>query len=136
MRVISIQTPIRDTMQFREQNAACATHLRRVFVDALPKDAHTPEASKPAQAILRLNRLFDIEAELEGLSPDQKKKGRLIREKPLLEAFWSWAEKKITARDSSITWKTGTVRSEIHWQRLAVIFYTLFYLTLTFFLLL
>ena len=25
--------------------------------------------------------------------PDQKKKERLIREKPLLEAFWSWAEK-------------------------------------------
>ena len=25
--------------------------------------------------------------------PDQKKKERLIREKPLLEAFWAWAEK-------------------------------------------
>ena len=71
----------------------CYTHLRRAFVDALPKDVHTPEASKPAEAILRLNKLFDIEAELEGLSADQKKKERLIREKPLLEAFWSWAEK-------------------------------------------
>ena len=71
----------------------CYTHLHRAFVDALPKDVHTPEASKPAEAILRLNKLFDIEAELEGLSADQKKKERLIREKPLLEAFWSWAEK-------------------------------------------
>lgn len=30
---------------------------------------------------------------VEALPPDQKKKERLIREKPLLEAFWSWAEK-------------------------------------------
>lgn len=71
----------------------CYTHLRRAFVDALPKNIHTPEASKPAEAILRLNQLFDIEAELETLSPDQKKKERLILEKPLLEDFWSWAEK-------------------------------------------
>ena len=73
----------------------CYTHLRRAFVDALPKDIHTPEASKPAEAILRLNQLFNIESELEALSPDQKKKERLIREKPLLEAFWSWAEKSV-----------------------------------------
>lgn len=71
----------------------CYTHLRRAFVDALPKDIHNPEASKPAEAILRLNQLFNIESELEALPPDQKKKERLIREKPLLEAFWSWAEK-------------------------------------------
>ena len=71
----------------------CYTHLRRAFVDALPKDIHTPEASKPAEAILRLNQFFNIESELEALPPDQKKKERLIREKPLLEAFWSWAEK-------------------------------------------
>src|SRR5699024_7429085 len=73
----------------------CYTHLRRAFVDALPKDIYTPEASKPAEAILRLNQLFNIESELEALSPDQKKKERLIREKPLLEAFWSWAEKSV-----------------------------------------
>ena len=71
----------------------CYTHLRRAFVVALPKDIHTPEASKPAEAILRLNELFGIESELEALSPDQKKKERLIREKPLLDAFWSWTEK-------------------------------------------
>lgn len=30
---------------------------------------------------------------VDALPPDQKKKERLIREKPLLETFWSWAEK-------------------------------------------
>lgn len=71
----------------------CCTHLRRAFVDALPKDVHDPKASKPAEAILRLNKLFEIEGELESLSPEQKKKERLIREKQHLEDFWSWAEK-------------------------------------------
>ena len=61
----------------------------RAFVDALLKDINTPEASKPAESILRLNELFGIESELEALSPDQKEKERLIREKPLLEAFGS-----------------------------------------------
>ena len=61
-------------------------------MDALPKDIHDPEASKPAEAVLRLNKLFEIEKELDGLPPEQKKKERLNREKPLLEAFWSWAE--------------------------------------------
>ena len=70
----------------------CYTHLRRAFVDALPKDIHSPEASKPAEAVLRLNKLFEMEKELDGLPPEQKKKERLNRERPLLEAFWSWAE--------------------------------------------
>ena len=70
----------------------CYTHLRRAFVDALPKDIHGPEASKPAEAVLQLNKLFEIEKELDALPPEQRKKERLTREKPLLEAFWSWAE--------------------------------------------
>ena len=61
-------------------------------MDALPKDLHGTEASKPAEAVVRLNKLFEIEKELEGLDPEQKKKERIDREKPLLEAFWSWAE--------------------------------------------
>ena len=67
-------------------------HLRRAFADVLPNDIRAPEASKPAEELLRLNQLFNIESKLEGLSPDQKKKERLIREKPLLETFGSWAE--------------------------------------------
>ena len=70
----------------------CYPHLRRAFVDALPKDIHDPKASKPAEAVVRLNELFEIEKELDGLPPEQKKKERMNRERPLLEAFWSWAE--------------------------------------------
>jgi len=39
------------------------SYLRRAFVDALPKDIHGPEASKPAEAVLRLNKLFKMKKE-------------------------------------------------------------------------
>lgn len=71
----------------------CYTHLRRAFVDALPKDVHDPAATKPAEAILRLNKLFAIEEELADLTPEERKRQRIIREKKHLEDFWSWAEK-------------------------------------------
>ncbi len=36
----------------------CYIHLRRAFVDALPKDIHDPKDSRSAQALLRGNKLF------------------------------------------------------------------------------
>ncbi len=71
----------------------CWIHLRRYFVDALPKDVNSPEATIPAQAIHYINQLFEVEKDLESLSPDERKEQRLIQEKPVLEAFWVWAEK-------------------------------------------
>ncbi len=71
----------------------CYTHLRRAFVDALPKDVHDSSATKPAEAILRLNKIFAIEEELTSLTPEDRKNQRIIREKKHLEDFWSWAEK-------------------------------------------
>ena len=65
----------------------CWTHLRRYFVDALPKDINSSEMTLPAQAIEYINKLFDIETKLEVLSPEGRKEQRLIQEKPLLDAF-------------------------------------------------
>ena len=81
-----------DALGLKLSGAAMSNWLLAVFRDWL-SDVHTPEASKPAEGVFRLNQLFDLEAQLDGLPPGQKKKERLIREKPLLEAFWSWAEK-------------------------------------------
>ena len=70
----------------------CWTHLRRYFVDAIPKDTASPQATIPAQAIAYINQLFDIEKKLEVLSPAGRKEQRRIQAKPVLDAFWSWAE--------------------------------------------
>ena len=70
----------------------CYTHLRRAFVDALPKDIHDPKASKPAQAVLRLNKLFEIEKELEGLPRNRRKRNGSTARSRFSRLFWSWAE--------------------------------------------
>lgn len=61
-------------------------------MDAIPKDTADAQTSIPAQAVAYINRLFEIEKNLEALSPSGKKEQRLTQEKPVLDAFWSWAE--------------------------------------------
>jgi transposase len=68
----------------------CWSHLRRYFVDALPKDIQSPEATLPSQAIEYCGKLFKIEDEIEKLTPDERKKQRQKRSKPVLDAFWLW----------------------------------------------
>ena len=63
-------------------------HLRRAFADVLPKDIHTPEASKPAEELLRLNQLFNIESELEALSPESEEKRTSYPRETASRDFW------------------------------------------------
>lgn len=70
----------------------CWTHLRRYFVDALPKDINDAGATVAGQAIAYINKLFEIERTLEELKPEEKRVQRLEQEKTVLDAFWSWAE--------------------------------------------
>lgn len=70
----------------------CWTHLRRNFVDSLPKDIQSPEATLPSQGIAFCNKIFEIEKTLESLSCEERKSERLKQEKPVLEAFWSWID--------------------------------------------
>jgi hypothetical protein len=70
----------------------CWSHVRRKFVDALPKDVHRPEATLASQGITYCNKLFEIEKSLEELSSKERKAERLKQEKPVLEAFWAWID--------------------------------------------
>ena len=70
----------------------CWSHLRRYFVDALPKDIKSPEATLPSIAIDYCNKLFKIEKELASLEPEKRRMKRLEQEKPVLDAFWSWVD--------------------------------------------
>lgn len=70
----------------------CWAHVRRYFTNALPKDMKSPEATLPATGIAYCNQLFDWARKFKNLSPEDRKKQRLEREKPVLEVFWSWVE--------------------------------------------
>lgn len=70
----------------------CWAHLRRYFVDALPSDVKDKNSTLPAQAIKYCGRLFEIEDEIKDFPPEKRKKERVRRSKPILDAFWSWIE--------------------------------------------
>ncbi len=70
----------------------CWSHLRRNFVDALPKDIRGPDDTLSGQGINYCNKLFEIEKTLENLTSDERRLKRLEQEVPVLDAFWEWAD--------------------------------------------
>ena len=56
------------------------------------RDMKSPEATLPATGIAYCNQLFDWERKFKELTPEDRKNQRLEKEKPVLEALWSWAE--------------------------------------------
>ena len=81
----------------------CWAHLRRKFVEAIPKGKASGANGTNAE-IGRdyCDRLFMIEDELKDLSPEDRYTQRLEREKPVLEAFWSWLDTVIVLRGSNL----------------------------------
>lgn len=71
----------------------CWAHLRRKFVDALPKNVKDPSETLAGQGIEYCNQLFKIEKDLEALEcKEERKAKRLELEQPILDAFWSWID--------------------------------------------
>lgn len=81
----------------------CWAHLRRKFIEAIPKRNIADEPLSMAE-IGRdyCNQLFEIERDLKALSPEERKCKRLELEKPILEAFWCWLENLNVLRGSAL----------------------------------
>lgn len=71
----------------------CWAHLRRKFVESLPKDTKQREETPAVKGITFCNKLFKIESTLQKLSCEERQAKRLELEMPVLEAFWSWVDK-------------------------------------------
>ena len=65
-------------------------HVRRKFHEAIVVDSGDSIA-KTARNYC--DKLFSIESELDILTSEERYNERLTQEKPVFEAFWSWAEK-------------------------------------------
>jgi transposase len=66
--------------------ASCWAHSRRKFFE-LAKLTKAPIA---LEAVRRIDELFDIEREINGAPPDERKAARQARSKPLVEALEVW----------------------------------------------
>jgi transposase len=72
----------------RIREAACWAHARRKFYELM--EAHrSPIAT---EAVERIAALYRIEAEIRGRSPDERRRVRQARSRPLLDAMHDWLE--------------------------------------------
>lgn len=76
------------------KRCGCWTHTRRYFVEALPKDKSAYETSVAAKAVEFCNRIYHEEGLLAELTPEERYEQRLVKVKPLLEAFFAWLEEQ------------------------------------------
>ena len=70
----------------------CWSHVRRYFVEAVPPDIDDISCTIAKEGITQINKFFKIEKKLAGFAHEKRKEERLLQEKPLLRAFWSWIE--------------------------------------------
>lgn len=80
----------------------CWAHLRRYFVDAVPKGKELDYTVPAVQGVQYCNRLFEIErtAREKGLTPEQRKEYRTKKATPILDAFWEWVSSQTPVKGS------------------------------------
>lgn len=71
----------------------CWAHARRGFDEAIKAAGKRSKAPQAAEGLKFCNDLFDIENALEDVDPKERYARRLLRSKPVLDAFLAWLEK-------------------------------------------
>ncbi len=72
--------------------AACWAHVRRKFYDLM--EAHNSPVA--TEAVERIGALYEIEKEIRGRSPDERREVRNARSCPLLDSLHDWLEASLT----------------------------------------
>lgn len=80
-----------ETLKF----AGCWAHARRRFSEACKvcKDPSSLKGTIAAEALERIAEIYKRENEYSQLSPDERLRKRKVHLKPVVEAFFEWAEK-------------------------------------------
>jgi len=95
--------------------AFCWTHLRRQFVKI---ERATPSALTAHEALLRIAQLYGIEAQLRGRSADERREGRQLQSRPLIEAMEVWFEAQLHVLSKKSD-TAGVIRyAQNHWEGL------------------
>ncbi len=79
------------------KRSSCWARIRRYFIDAVPKGKQYDYSQPAVQGVQYCNRLFAIEDSINKKYPgdhEKRKQLRLEKEKPILEAFWSWLDQQ------------------------------------------
>ncbi|MCM1543477.1 MAG: IS66 family transposase, partial [Blautia sp.] len=78
------------------KRCCCWAHLRRYFVEAVPKGKELDYSNPAAQGVQYCNKLFEHErrSREKGHSHEQRKEYRIQKEAPVLDAFWEWVSQQ------------------------------------------
>lgn len=85
------------------KRCSCWSHIRRYFIDAIPKGKQFDYTQPAVQGVQYCDHLFRIEDSINKKYPgnhEKRKELRLEKEKPILEAFWSWLDAQRPVRGS------------------------------------
>lgn len=85
------------------KRCGCWTHTRRHFVEALPKDKSAYSTSVAAKAVNFCDSIYHEEKKLAEMSANERYKQRLVKVKPLLDAFFSWLEEQTVSGKGKLT---------------------------------
>lgn len=95
--------------------AFCWSHVRRQFYDI---QAKTP-APIAAEALVRIAPLYAVEADIRGLSADERRQARQRRSKLLVDALRLWLEAQLAAVAGKSTIATAIRYALSRWDGLA-----------------
>lgn len=83
----------------------CWAHIRRYFIEAVPKGKQFDYNQPAVQGVHYCDRLFQLEREITTKCKndfEKRKTMRLEKEKPVLEAFWRWLDELNPVRNSKL----------------------------------
>ncbi len=82
----------------------CWAHIRRSFVDAIPKGREKCLDEPAVQAVAYCDKLFDYEriSKEKQHTFDERKDYRLKKEKPVIDEFWDWTSRQHPVRNSRL----------------------------------
>lgn len=96
------------------KRCSCWAHIRRYFIDAIPKGKQFDYSQPAVQGVQYCDRLFRIEDAINRKvngDYEKRKELRLEKEKPILEAFWSWLDSLNPVRNSRLDKAINYVRN-------------------------
>lgn len=78
------------------RRCSCWAHTKRYFIDAVPKGKQYDYSNPAVQGVQFCSKLFEYERRSQNKNHtfEQRKAYRLEKEKPMLDAFWSWLDEQ------------------------------------------
>ena len=78
------------------RRCSCWAHTRRYFIDAVPKGKQYDYSNPAVQGVQFCSKLSEYERRSHNKKHtfEQRKAYRLEKEKPILDAFWSWLDEQ------------------------------------------